>query len=118
MEHRNFMIVPSRPRAVQHAREGDSLADVFQAAHPGDETLDAHAESGVGNRTEAAEIEIPIEGFGWKVVFLQAAQQQVQIVDPLAASDHFAKTLWCYEVDAHCNLRPLRRGLEVERLHR
>src|SRR6266853_5791728 len=73
------------PRPIKHARESDGFADVLQAAHPGDETLDAHAESGVRNRAVAAEIEIPIEGFGRQIMVLQALQQQIEIVDALAS---------------------------------
>src|SRR5258708_38621536 len=63
-----------RPRPINHARESDSLADVFQAAHPGDETLDAHAESGVRNRTVAAESQGPSQGVGPQIVRLPQSQ--------------------------------------------
>ena len=47
---------------VNHAREGDDLADVLGAANPGDGALQAHAEAGVGDAAVAAEVEIPLEG--------------------------------------------------------
>ncbi len=35
--------------AVEHAREGDGFAEVRDAADPGYEALDAHAEAGMGD---------------------------------------------------------------------
>ena len=37
---------------VEHAGKGDGLADVLDAADPGHRPLDAHAEAGVGNRSD------------------------------------------------------------------
>src|SRR5512146_323686 len=51
-----------RIQPVQHAREGNGFAHVFQAANPGDHALDAHAESGVGHAAVLAQVEIPLEG--------------------------------------------------------
>lgn len=50
------------PHAVDHAREGDSLANVLDARDPGDAAFDAHAESAVRNGAVLAEIEKPVEG--------------------------------------------------------
>jgi len=47
---------------VDHAREGDGLADVVDAADPGDAAFDAHAEAAVRHRAVFAEIQEPIEG--------------------------------------------------------
>ncbi len=105
-----------RPRAVQHARERDGLADMLQAAHPGDESLDAHAESGVRNGAIPAQIDIPVEVRCRQIVFLQALQQQVQIVDALAAADDFAVAFGRDEIDAQRHFRTVRSRLEVERL--
>ena len=63
----------------------------LKAAHPGDETLDAHPEAGVGDRSVAAKIQIPLELCGRQVMFFQALKQQVEFVDALAAADHFTK---------------------------
>ena len=54
-----------RIHAVNHAGEGDDLADVLGAANPGDGALEAEAETGVGDAAVAAEIEVPLEGLNW-----------------------------------------------------
>ena len=40
-------LTPLGLRAIDHSRECGGFADMLQAAHPRDETLDAHAEAGV-----------------------------------------------------------------------
>jgi hypothetical protein len=57
---------------MEHAREGDGLAHVLQAADPGYGSLDAHAEAGVGNAAVFAEIKIPLEGFFGQIVLVNA----------------------------------------------
>src|SRR5712692_5920111 len=82
-----------RIHAINHSREGDDLANVFGAANPGDGTLKAHPEAGVRNAAEAAQIEVPLEGFFGQVVLVQALQEQIVIVNALAAADDFAVAL-------------------------
>ena len=57
----------SGPCAIEHARIWDRFPHVFQSAHPRDEAFDAHAESAVRHRAEAAQIQIPLEGFARKL---------------------------------------------------
>src|SRR5205809_5653848 len=81
-----------RIHAVNHSREGDDLANVFGAANPGDGALEAHSEAGVRHAAVAAQVEIPLESVFRQVVFMEALQEQVVIVDALAAADDFAIT--------------------------
>src|SRR5207245_10916685 len=76
-----------RIHAINHAREGDDLANVFGAANPGDRPLEAQAEAGMRNAAVAPQVEIPLEGFFGQIVFAEALGQQVVIVAALAAAD-------------------------------
>ena len=101
-----------RPRPIQHARERDGFANVLQPAHPRDEALDAHAESGVRNGAVLAQVEVPVERFARQIVFVQALQQQIQIVNALPAADDFAVAFGRDEIDAQRELpgAPARAG--------
>src|SRR5229473_3871855 len=48
-----------RVQTMEHAREGDGLANVLQSADPCYGSLDPHAEAGVGNAAVLSEIKIP-----------------------------------------------------------
>src|SRR6185437_3357472 len=76
--------------AVQRPREGDGFAHVVEAADPGHRALDAHAESGVRNRSVAPQIEIPLEGVDWQIVLLDALFQKLVGGDALRSADDFA----------------------------
>src|ERR1700691_6036307 len=67
----------SRIYPVQRPRKRNRLAHVVQAADPGDYALDAHAETGVGNAAISPQIEIPLEGFAWQAVRVDARAQQL-----------------------------------------
>ena len=54
-----------RVDALDRPRERNRLADVFDAAQPRDDALDAHAESRVGNGAVLAQFQIPLERFLW-----------------------------------------------------
>ena len=69
-----------------------------------------------GTDAVPAQIEIPVERLTRQVVFFQALQQQIQIVDALAAADDFAVAFGRNEIHAQRQFRALRRGLEIERL--
>src|SRR6266571_7090426 len=60
---------------LHHAREGDGLAHVVQAADPGQGPLQAEPESGVGNRPELAQVEVPGERLAGQLVLVDGAQQ-------------------------------------------
>ena len=87
---------------------------MLQTAHPRDETFDAHAKAGVRNRAVFAQIQVPFEGFARKLVFFQALQQQVQIMDALPTADNFAIPFRGDEIDAQSDLRAVLRRREVE----
>src|SRR5580698_7786709 len=62
---------------VESPREWDGLAHMLQAADPGHHALDAHAEAGVGDRTVAAQIQVPGKSFEWQLVLLDPLLQQI-----------------------------------------
>src|SRR4051812_36837091 len=53
---------------IQHARIRDRLPEVRQAAHPGDEALDPHAEAAVREGSVLAHVQVPLEGLDRQVV--------------------------------------------------
>lgn len=55
---------------IQHAREGDGFANVFQAADPGNRAFDAHPEARMRHGTELAQIQVPFERFFRKPMLL------------------------------------------------
>ncbi len=55
---------------IQHAREGDGFANVFQAADPGYRAFDAHPEARMRHGTELAQIQVPFERFFRKPMLL------------------------------------------------
>ena len=67
-----------RIQPMQHTRERNRLAHVFQSADPRYSSLDAHAETGVRNAAVFSEIKIPLEGFFGQIV----------LVNALAAASH------------------------------
>src|SRR5512144_2573832 len=90
----------SRPQPLQHPRKRNRLPHVGQAADPGDDALEAHAEAGVGYRAVAAEIEIPAERLLGEVVGADLPLQRGEIVLALAAVDDLAGACGCEYVDA------------------
>ena len=83
-----------------------------------DHALDAHAEAAVRHRAVAAQVEVPLERLLRQLVLLDALQQQVEIVEALAAADDLAVAFGREHVDAQRLVGLLRVGLHVERLHR
>jgi hypothetical protein len=73
---------------------------VLEAADPADAALDAHAESAVRHGAETAKVEIPLERFLRQVVFLDALQQEVEVVEALAAADDLAVAFRRQDIDA------------------
>src|SRR5436305_8046417 len=103
---------------VQHPRVRDGLAQVRQPGHPGHEALDPHAEAAVREGPVLADVEIPLEGLDRQVVRLNTLQQQIMIVDALAAADDLAVPFGRQQVEAEHHVRVLRVGLHVEGLER
>ena len=62
MGHPGFVVIWLGVDAVEGAGEGDSFADVVEAADPGYGAFDAHAEAAVGDGAVFAEVEVPLEG--------------------------------------------------------
>ena len=61
-----------RVDAVEGPGEGDGFANVVEAAEPGHDSLDAHAEAGVGDAAVFAQVEVPLEGGERQVVLFDA----------------------------------------------
>src|SRR2546423_8685744 len=80
----------SRVHAINHAREGNHLADVLCAANPGDGAFKAQTKTGMRHAAVAAQIQVPLKGIFREVVFAQALDQQIIIVNALTAADDFA----------------------------
>src|SRR5207244_4056747 len=57
---------------VEHTWIRNRFADVFELADPGDDALDAHAETAVRNGAVPAEVEVPLERLLRQVVLLDA----------------------------------------------
>src|SRR6267378_6486695 len=110
---RNLRVYP-----VNHAREGNHFADVLRPANPGDRAFQAHSEAGMRHAAVAPQVEVPLERLFRQVVFAQALQQQIVIVDALAPADNFAIAFGRNHVEGQRQLRPLGVGLHVESLHR
>src|SRR5262245_36858245 len=103
---------------VEHPRIGDRLAQVLEPTDPADDALDAHAEAAVRDAAVAPEIEVPLEGFLRQLVLVDPLQQQLVVVEALAAADDLPVAFGCEHVDAERDLGAIRIGLHVERLHR
>src|SRR5207302_295649 len=82
---------------------------MLKATDPCDRTLDAHAESCVGNRTERSQIQIPFESVFRKTVFLQPRFKLVALMDPLSATDDF--TIALRREDIHAERQRGVRGI-------
>jgi hypothetical protein len=89
---------------------------VVEAADPGYDSLDAHAEAGVGDAAVFAQVEIPLEGVEWEAVFFDAGFEEVVGVNALGAADDFAVALGGEDVDAEGLGGVERVGLHVEGL--
>src|SRR5689334_18008659 len=89
---------------------------MFEAADPGYDALDAHAETGMRHAAEASQIQVPLERFFRKLVLFDAPDELVIVLETLTTADDFAVSLGRENVARHRDLRPLRMGLEVERL--
>src|SRR4029079_8894042 len=108
----------SRVDPVEHAREGDRLAQVLDAADPGHDPLDAHAEARMGHAAVRAKIAIPAERLFGEVVLANALVELLSIREALAAPDDLAISLGGQDVRGERKLRTLRIRRHVERLDR
>src|SRR4051794_20903557 len=105
-----------RREAVQHAREGDGLADVREAAYPRHRALDAEAEARVRERAVATEVEVPLECFLRQPVLHDRALEASEIALALSAAHDLAVSLGGEHVHVQRELRVLRVTREVEGL--
>src|SRR5436305_6649693 len=101
---------------VQHPGVRDGLAQVRQPGHPGHEALDPHAEAAVREGAVLADVEVPLEGFDRQVVLADLFEQEVVVVDALAAADDLTVAFGGNEVEPEDQIRVLRVGLHVEGL--
>src|SRR5882762_3056158 len=90
----------SRIEPVDGPRVRDRLAQVVDAGDPGDEALDPHPEPGVRHRAVPSNVEIPAERLEGESVLLDPPEQEVVVVDALAAADDLAVPLGGQDVDA------------------
>src|SRR5947199_10086387 len=70
---------------VDHAREGNHLANVVGAANPRDSTLQPQTEAGMRHATVAPQVEVPRKGFFRKVVCAEPREGQLVMVAAMAA---------------------------------
>src|SRR6202521_4697568 len=103
---------------VNHAREGNHLANVLRPANPGYRAFKAQAKTRVRHTAIAPQVQIPLEGFLGQVVFAQALDQQIVIVDALATADDFSVAFGSDHVEGEGEVGALGVGLHVERLDR
>ena len=98
-----------RIHPLDRPREGDRLADVLDAAHPGDHALGAHPKAGVGHGAILAQFQIPFEGFFGQIFVMDAFQQQVGVRDALRAAADLAVAFGGQQVHALADFgRPAR----------
>ncbi len=102
---------------MQHAREGDGLAHVLQAADPGYGSLDTHTKAGVRDAAVLAEIKIPLECFFGEVVFLDAPHEEIVRGRALRSADDFALAFGGEDIDAQSEFVPLWVRFHVKRFH-
>ena len=81
---------------------------MIDAADPRDDALDAHAEAAMGNAAVAAEIEVPLECLLRQIVLLDSLDEQLVVVQALAAADDLAVPFRRQDVDAEGELGPSR----------
>src|SRR5215510_304863 len=77
----------SRVYAIQHPRVGNRFSHVLELADPAHDALDAHAETAVRHGPVAPQVDVPLERFPGQIVVLDPLQEQIEIVEPLAAAD-------------------------------
>src|SRR5207248_9176240 len=83
----------SRVQPVQRSGERNRFPDVLQATNPRYRALDAHAETAMGDTTELAQIQIPLERFLRQAMLVNALQQQFIGCHTLRTTDDLAVTL-------------------------
>src|SRR5256712_4243986 len=103
---------------VESARVGDRLAQVVDAGNPRDEPPDPNAEAGVRHGAVLADVEIPAERLEGEAVLLDPPEEEIVVVDALAAADDLAVPLGRQDVDAQGAVRCPRIRLHVEGLDR
>src|SRR5437867_12056128 len=91
---------PSRIETVDRPRVGDRLAQVVDARDPGDEALDPHPEPRVRHRPVPSDVEVPAERLEGQPVLLDSPEQEIVVVDALAAADDLPVALRRQDVDA------------------
>lgn len=84
--------------SVHCAWEGYGVSHCIEAAHPGDESFDAEAETAVGHRAVPSGVEVVVVVVGVFAVVSQSAFDLVDVGFSLAPPDDFSVAFWCEEV--------------------
>ena len=74
-------------------RKGDAFPQVMDTGDVGHHTLDTQTESGMGEGTVAAQVEIPLEGFTGQTVLLDLVFEEREIRRPFPTTDDLPVTL-------------------------
>ena len=86
----NFEAAELELRVARCAREGDNVANVFQAGQVHHHAFEAETESGVGHRAVTAQVEVPPVGFFVQTASAQPFGQDIVALFALAAADDLA----------------------------
>ena len=81
---------------------------MIDPADPRHDPFDAHAEAAVRDAAEAAEIQVPLERLFRQLVLFDAGDEQIVIVDALAAANDLAVAFRGQHVHAQRDVGPLR----------
>jgi len=76
--------------ALDGAREGDGLADMFDTTDPGDGTFNPHTKATMWNAAELAQVKIPAIGLFRQAVLMDALEQQVVAGHAFRTADDLA----------------------------
>ena len=87
---------------------------MFDAAHPGDGSFDAHAEAGVRDAAVAAEVEVPFEGFLRQVVLDDLLFEKFYRGRAFTAADDLAVAFGSEQIGSEGEFGPSGVAFEVE----
>src|SRR5262249_34837737 len=102
--------------AVEHARERDGLANVWQPAHPRHGALDAESETGMREGAVTPDVEVPLERRPREAMLVDRGLELHEVVLALSAADDLAVPLGREHVHVERQARVSLVALEVERL--
>src|ERR1700730_11166581 len=103
-----------RINPVNHAREGNNLADVLSSANPSHDEPETHAETRMRHAAIAAQVQVPLEGLFRQFLFSQSLDEQVVAGDALAAAHDSAVAFRSQHIESKRQVGPRAIGLHVE----